>query len=129
MATATKVALSRSAQVDRECAGKIASAATAEWHELNAICQQPWMLKQQQLRLHEQQPQSHESGDITLLSNARCAILLLLRRENDRILQIAMTAKQVIHTAIIVMKQCRERNYKRLEQEWNLKLLEQHVAK
>ena len=41
MATATKVALSRSAQVDRECAGKIASAATAEWHELNAICQQP----------------------------------------------------------------------------------------
>jgi len=41
MATATKVALSRSAQVGRECAGKIASAATAEWHELNAICQQP----------------------------------------------------------------------------------------
>ena len=41
MATATKIALSRAAQVDSECAGKIASAATAEWHELNAICQRP----------------------------------------------------------------------------------------
>jgi len=41
MATATKIALSRAAQVYRECAGKIFSAATAEWHELNAICQRP----------------------------------------------------------------------------------------
>ena len=84
MATATKIKLLRAAQVYRECAGKIVSAATAEWHELNAICQRPWMLKQQ-LRQHEQQLQRHESDDITLLSNAQCAILLLLRRENDRI--------------------------------------------
>ena len=41
MAIATKIALSRAAQVYREYAGKIVSAATAEWHELNAICQQP----------------------------------------------------------------------------------------
>ena len=41
MATATKIKLLRAAQVYRECAGKIVSAATAEWHELNAICQRP----------------------------------------------------------------------------------------
>ena len=72
------------AQVYCECAGKIVSAATAEWHKLNAMCQRPWMLKQK-LRLHEQQLQRHESDDFTLLSYAQCATLLLLRRENDRI--------------------------------------------
>ena len=41
----------------------------------------------------------------------------------------AMIAKQVTHTAIIIMKQCRQRNCNSLEQEWNLKRFEQTAAK